>query len=101
MAKINGTSGNDRLVGTILADALDGLADNDTLTGGAGIDTLLITAGTDTLTELGTGGADVLVVSAGAAVNATMAIAVSLTGSVKADSLFGPVCSAAGCGAAR
>lgn len=83
MAQINGTSGSDTLMGTNLADTLDGLADNDTLT------------------ELGAGGADVLVVSAAAAVYETPAIAVSLAGSVKADSLFGPVCSAVGCGAAR
>ena len=41
MATLNGTSGNDELVGFATADTLNGLAGNDTLDGGAGADVLV------------------------------------------------------------
>ena len=41
MATINGTNGNDELVGFATADTLNGLAGNDTLDGGAGADVLV------------------------------------------------------------
>jgi Ca2+-binding RTX toxin-like protein len=40
MAIINGTPGNDNLLGTIAPDQINGLAGNDTLSGGLGNDTL-------------------------------------------------------------
>jgi Ca2+-binding RTX toxin-like protein len=40
MAIINGTNGNDRLIGTVLPDAINGLAGNDTILGLAGDDVL-------------------------------------------------------------
>ncbi|SFL16831.1 calcium-binding protein, partial [Falsiroseomonas stagni] len=66
MATVIATAGNDTLSGGILADTLNGGAGNDTLTGGLGSDLFVIGAGTDRITDLGNG-ADVLVVSAGAA----------------------------------
>lgn len=41
------------------------------LVGGAGVDTFNVTSGTDTIADLGAGGNDILVVSAGATANAT------------------------------
>jgi Ca2+-binding RTX toxin-like protein len=69
---VNGTSGNDNLVGQGGNDVLNGLAGNDTLIGGLGIDTFTVASGTDTITDLGAGGADVLSVSSGATANATI-----------------------------
>jgi Ca2+-binding RTX toxin-like protein len=46
-------------------DTIDGGVGNDTLTGGTGIDSFIISAGTDQILDLGSGGADVLKVSAG------------------------------------
>jgi len=54
------------------ADTLIGGNGNDTLTGGSGADTFEVTGGTDTITDLGQGGADVLIVRAGATANATV-----------------------------
>jgi len=71
---LSGGSGNDTLESGGGTDILDGGANNDTLTGGDLIDRFLITAGTDSVTDLGNGGADVLVVSALASVNATLAL---------------------------
>ncbi|PTQ90080.1 beta strand repeat-containing protein [Agitococcus lubricus] len=48
MATVNGTTGNDNLVGTSTADTLNGLAGNDTLNGGAGTDTMVGSTGDDT-----------------------------------------------------
>ena len=42
------------------------------MTGGAGVDTFNVDAGTDTITDLGVGGTDVVVVSAGATAVATL-----------------------------
>lgn len=52
---------------------MDGGAGNDSLSGGDGIDTFNVTSGTDSITDLGNGGADLLVLGVGAAVNATLA----------------------------
>lgn len=70
---ITGSSGRDTITGSTGADSLNGGADNDTLTGGTGVDRFTVAAGTDTITDLGNGGADVLVVSDAALVNATVA----------------------------
>jgi Ca2+-binding RTX toxin-like protein len=56
------------MIGSGLGDTLTGSAGNDTLTGGGGIDQFEITAGSDTVNDLGTGGADLLLVSNGAMV---------------------------------
>ncbi len=56
------------MIGSGLGDTLTGSAGNDTLTGGGGIDQFEITAGSDTVNDLGTGGADLLLVSNGATV---------------------------------
>jgi uncharacterized repeat protein (TIGR02059 family) len=58
------------LVGTSGADTLRGGIGNDTLTGLAGIDTFMVDSGTDTITDLGNGGAEVLIVASGATANA-------------------------------
>jgi subtilisin family serine protease len=79
---LTGSAQADSLVGGTAADTLSGGAGNDTLTGGVGADLLtggtgvdkfVIDSGTDTVTDLGVGGADSIVVSAGAKVNATLA----------------------------
>ncbi|MEH2068070.1 MAG: calcium-binding protein [Nostoc sp.] len=49
MANINGTKGNDTLVGTYDADTINGKAGNDTLIGDAGNDTLVGGVGSDSL----------------------------------------------------
>jgi Ca2+-binding RTX toxin-like protein len=78
---MTGNSGANILTGTTYNDTLNGGAGNDTLIGGAGddalnggtgVDTFNITAGTDTIADLANGGAEVLKVSAGATVNATL-----------------------------
>ena len=74
-----GDTGADTLSGGSGNDTLDGGSGNDKLTGGTGIDRFVIGLGTDTVTDLGNGGADVLVVSAGATVNATLAAAWTAT----------------------
>ena len=73
--------GNDSLNGGLLtgADTLIGGAGNDTMTGGDGVDRFNVDAGTDTVTDFGLGGADVLVVTAGATANATVAAAYTAT----------------------
>ena len=47
MATVNGTTGNDSLLGAAAADQINGLAGNDTLSGGAGADTVSGGAGND------------------------------------------------------
>ncbi len=69
---LNGGTGNDILAGDAGADTLTGDDGNDTLTGGDGADRFIVNKGADVITDLGTGGADVLVVSAGASVSATL-----------------------------
>ncbi|NBS63748.1 MAG: calcium-binding protein [Betaproteobacteria bacterium] len=56
------------MIGSGLGDTLIGSAGNDTLTGGGGIDQFEITAGSDTVNDLGSGGADLLIVSLNATV---------------------------------
>ncbi|MCT0198268.1 autotransporter-associated beta strand repeat-containing protein, partial [Synechococcus sp. CS-1325] len=70
---VTGNALANTLTGNAGNNVLNGGLENDTLTGGAGIDSFLITAGIDRVTDLGNGGADVLVVSAGATGNATLA----------------------------
>ena len=76
---LTGSVNADTLEGGSGADSLNGGAGNDALTGGAGIDRFVIGLGTDSVTDLGNGGADVLVVSAGATVSATLAAAWTAT----------------------
>ncbi len=68
-----GGGGNDSLLGDAGSDSLTGGAGNDTMTGGAAVDRFVVDAGTDAILDLGAGGNDVLVVSAGATANATLA----------------------------
>ena len=74
-----GSANNDTLIGGTGADTLTGGPGNDVLTGGTGIDTFKATAGSSTVTDLGLGGADVLVVSAGASASVTLAAAWTAT----------------------
>jgi len=76
----NGNASAVTLTGSANADHITGGASNDTLTGGAGNDTFNITAGTDAITDLGNG-ADILVVSSAATVNATATSAWTATAS--------------------
>ena len=64
---INGTSGNNTLLGGDGADRLSGGAGNDSLSGGAGNDLLLAGTGTDTMT--GGAGADTFTFVVGDATN--------------------------------
>jgi Ca2+-binding RTX toxin-like protein len=74
-----GGLGNDSLSGGAGDDQLTGGVGNDTQTGGLGVDRFLVDAGTDTITDLGIGGADVLVVSAGITAFATLGAAWTAT----------------------
>jgi Ca2+-binding RTX toxin-like protein len=67
-----GGGGNDSLAGDAGSDILTGGTGNDTLTGGAGVDRFVVDAGTDSITDLATGGNDLLIISAGAVANATL-----------------------------
>lgn len=84
-----GNSGNDSLDASAYSDnitiqgldgddTLAGGTGNDTLTGGAGSDTFVISGGTDAVTDLAE--SDVLMVSAGAIVNATVSASFVATG---------------------
>ena len=71
LAKISGIY-NLTVTGTAGADSLyDTINSRATLTGGKGIDTFNVT-GTDTITDLGSGGADILKVATGGVANATI-----------------------------
>ena len=70
---LNGASGNDTLNGGIGNDSLTGGLGDDTLIGGPGLDRFAIDAGNDSITDLGLGGGEILLVSAGASVTATLA----------------------------
>jgi hypothetical protein len=59
------------ITGSGNADDITGGLGNNTITGGGGIDTFRVTSGTDTISDLGNGGAEILIVSAGATANAT------------------------------
>ena len=74
-----GFGGNDTLTGGTAGDVFFGGANNDTLTGGGGIDTFNVTQGTDTILDVGVGGADNIVVSAGAVANVTAGAAWTAT----------------------
>jgi Ca2+-binding RTX toxin-like protein len=76
---LSGTSGNDSINALEGNDTIDGGEGNDTLIGGLGVDTFNITAGTDRVMDLGAGGVDVLSVSSGATVNATVTAAWTAT----------------------
>jgi hypothetical protein len=82
---LTGSANADSLVGGSGADTLVGGGGNDSLTGGTGIDRFLIGSGTDSVTDLGSGGADVLVVSAGATVNAKVVAAWTASASSSND----------------
>jgi serralysin len=69
---LTGNSLNNTLIGNAATNTLNGELGNDTLIGGAGVDTFVVNSGTDTITDLGTGGADVLQVGADGIVNATV-----------------------------
>ncbi len=69
---ITGGTLNDTIVGGAGNDSIAGGAGNDALTGGAGVDTFNVTLDTDTISDLGTGGADVLIVANGATATATV-----------------------------
>jgi Ca2+-binding RTX toxin-like protein len=75
MADFIGGNGNDVLVGGSDNDTLTGGAGADTMSGGRGVDTFNIDADADVVTDLGLGGADVLNISTGASVTATLAAA--------------------------
>lgn len=88
--RVTGGDGNDNLLGNGGDDTLMGNAGHDTILGGAGIDSLIgglgddvmtggteldrfvVDAGADTITDLGFGGPDALIISAGAVANATL-----------------------------
>ena len=71
LAKIAGAY-NSTITGTNVADKLfDTVNSHATLTGGKGIDTFNVT-GTDTITDLGKGGADILIVAKGGITNSTI-----------------------------
>ena len=72
---ITGQSGDDSLSGFNGNDSLDGAGGNDTLVGGRGKDKFTIAAGTDRVADLGAGGSDVLIVTAGATANVYVAAA--------------------------
>ena len=81
---INGTAGADALKGTAGWDTLDGLVGDDKLTGGAGLDTFLISSGRDMVLDFnaltkGATGSEVLKVSEGALVDATLKAAWTAT----------------------
>jgi Ca2+-binding RTX toxin-like protein len=59
-----GGAGNDTVTG--------GAAGDLAVTGGKGVDTITLTSGTNTVSDLGIGGADVLVIGSGATVTATV-----------------------------
>jgi Ca2+-binding RTX toxin-like protein len=82
-AAIQGTANADTLKGTKGWDTLDGLAGNDKLTGDKGLDTFIISSGSDSITDfnnLGTAvGQEILQVSSGATVSATLKAAWTAT----------------------
>ncbi len=70
---LTGSANADTIIGGEGSDTLTGGDDDDTMTGGGAADTFNVDAGTDEVTDLGAGGVDDLIVSAGATVNATAA----------------------------
>jgi Ca2+-binding RTX toxin-like protein len=76
---------NDLLIGEFGNDRIDGGPGNDTLIGGLGEDVFQIASGADQITDLGRGGVDVLVVGAGATVNAVVNQAWKTSASTRND----------------
>jgi Ca2+-binding RTX toxin-like protein len=72
-------SSNLTMVGNAGSNILTGGSGNDSYTGGLGIDTFVIKSGMDSITDLGLGGADVIRVSNGATLNATVTTAWTAT----------------------
>ncbi|MEI6158644.1 MAG: ubiquitin-like protein [Roseococcus sp.] len=70
---LTGEQANDTLLGGGGNDTLDGSDGNDVLTGGEGVDRFVTRTGTDHITDLGLGGADAVLVLAGATVSASLA----------------------------
>jgi uncharacterized delta-60 repeat protein len=69
---LDGWYGNDYLNGNAGNDNLNGEVGDDRLEGGDGVDTFVVGSGSDTILDLGRGGQDILIVAAGATVNATL-----------------------------
>ncbi len=69
-----GTNGIDTITGDSNNNTINGGAGGDTLTGGSGIDTFNVDFGTDSITDVGNGGADKVVVAAGATTNGTVTV---------------------------
>jgi RTX calcium-binding nonapeptide repeat (4 copies) len=70
---LTGTANVDAIRGGNGADSIDGYLGNDVLTGGMGADNFYVNASqTVSVTDLGKGGADALIVAAGATVNAAV-----------------------------
>jgi Ca2+-binding RTX toxin-like protein len=67
-----GGAGDNTLIGSDFNDTIAGGAGADVLTGGLGADTFNVDDGVDAITDLGVGGADVVVVSKGATANASV-----------------------------
>jgi Ca2+-binding RTX toxin-like protein len=70
-----GNAIDNRLEGSSGRETLDGGFGNDTLVGASGIDTFIVSSGVDQISDLGRGGADVLVVDSGATATATIVAA--------------------------
>ncbi len=87
---VNGTAGNDTLVGGNLKDIIDGGAGNDTLTGGAGNDTFVFHAGfgKDTITDFTTGAGSVDVIQIDTNVFADFAAVMNVASQVGADTVI-------------
>ena len=63
---LTGGAGTDSMTGGAGVDVMTGGTENDTFTGGAGIDTFNVDAGSDRILDVGAGGADNIVITAGA-----------------------------------
>jgi Ca2+-binding RTX toxin-like protein len=70
-----GSDQKDTISGGTGNDSLTGGAGDDSLTGGLGVDSFTVDSGIDAIADLGTGGAEVLTVNAGAEANATLGAA--------------------------
>ena len=87
---VNGTAGNDTLVGGNLKDVIAGGAGNDTLTGGAGNDTFVFHAGfgKDTITDFTAGAGSVDVIQIDTNVFADFAAVMNAASQVGADTVI-------------
>ncbi len=84
---LTGSAIGDSLTGGDGSDVLTGGGGNDTMTGGDAADTFNVDAGTDTVTDLGAGGTDILVVSAGTIAGVTAAANWSASASTSNDGI--------------